>query len=272
VNRLIAASTAYGRIYQAGLQGSLVYRWNYLLRCLFNLVPLVASLIFWEAVCESNGTVADYTLSSILLYYILLLILDAATSPVDDDFRIASEIRDGQLNHLLLKPIPYAAYRFTLFSASRTAYLAAVLIPTLAILALLGSVWPVSWDSIHLWHGLPAALGSACLQFSITYCTSLLAFWLLDISSVVFIVFSLEYLTGGHVFPLDLLPQPLYKTALCLPFAYEYYFPVSAFMGRLSHTDWALGLLMQAAWTAFFFLLAALVWRRGLRAYGAVGG
>jgi hypothetical protein len=33
------------------------------------------------------------------------------------------------------------------------------------------------------------------------------AFWLLEISTLIFILFAFEYLASGHLFPLDLLPS-----------------------------------------------------------------
>jgi ABC-2 type transport system permease protein len=110
------------------------------------------------------------------------------------------------------------------------------------------------------------------LQFSLTLCLSLTSFWFLDISSLIFLVYSLEFLAGGHVFPLDLLPAPLFTAARLLPFAYEYWFPAAALCGTLSHREWQIGIGMQFAWAIFFLFLAHLLWKAGLRKYTAAGG
>jgi len=42
---------------------------------------------------------------------------------------------------------------------------------------------------------------TALLQFFISYAMAMLAFWLLEISTFIFILFAFEYLASGHLFP-----------------------------------------------------------------------
>jgi len=43
---------------------------------------------------------------------------------------------------------------------------------------------------------------------------ALLAFWVLDVSTFIFILYAFEYIAGGHLFPLDVLPRPQSGAAL----------------------------------------------------------
>ena len=47
---------------------------------------------------------------------------------------------------------------------------------------------------------------SAFIQFFITYSLAMMAFWILEISTIVFIVYSFEYFLGGQMFPIDIMP------------------------------------------------------------------
>ena len=47
---------------------------------------------------------------------------------------------------------------------------------------------------------------TGCLQFFMSYTMALLAFWLLEVSTIIFILFAFEYIAGGHLFPLNILP------------------------------------------------------------------
>ena len=47
------------------------------------------------------------------------------------------------------------------------------------------------------------------LQFFIAYSLAMIAFWILEISTIVFILYSFEYFLSGHVFPLDIMPAGL---------------------------------------------------------------
>jgi ABC-2 type transport system permease protein len=55
--------------------------------------------------------VAGYTLAGMTSYYLLVTIVDMLTAVTDDDWQIAADIRDGAINHFLLKPIDYLSYR-----------------------------------------------------------------------------------------------------------------------------------------------------------------
>ena len=59
---------------------------------------------------------------------------------------------------------------------------------------------------------------------------------------------------------------------LILPFAWTLNFPVSLLLGRLTPQQAATGFGAQLVWLVVSLLLARLVWRAGVRRYGAVGG
>ena len=113
---------------------------------------------------------------------------------------------------------------------------------------------------------------TALLQFFISYAMAMLAFWLLEISTFIFILFAFEYLASGHLFPLDLLP-PMVKQILYLtPFPYQLYFPISIYLGKVAGADLWRGLVMQLFWVLAVYVFARLMWRRGIKNYSAFGG
>jgi ABC-2 type transport system permease protein len=65
---------------------------------------------------------------------------------------------------------------------------------------------------------------TALLQFFISYTMAMLAFWMLEISTFIFILFAFEYLASGHLFPLDLLPPALRHVLFFTPFPYQMLF------------------------------------------------
>jgi ABC-2 type transport system permease protein len=113
---------------------------------------------------------------------------------------------------------------------------------------------------------------TALLQFFISYAMAMLAFWLLEISTFIFILFAFEYLASGHLFPLALLPGPLFHTLLFTPFPYLLYFPISVYMGQVTGADLWSGLAIQAGWVILAFAFARFMWARGVKKYSAFGG
>ena len=110
------------------------------------------------------------------------------------------------------------------------------------------------------------------LQFFMSFTLALLAFWLLEVSTLIFMVFAFEYIAGGHLFPLNILPPVLARFLNYTPFPYQLYFPVGIYLGQVKGMALWQGLLIQSGWVLFFFVLARVVWSRGIRKYSAVGG
>ena len=113
---------------------------------------------------------------------------------------------------------------------------------------------------------------TALLQFFMSYTMALLAFWVLEVSTFIFILFAFEYIAGGHLFPLNILPRALETALNFTPFPYMLFFPVSIYLGQTTGDELGRGLLVQGIWVFAFYGLARFVWSRGIRKYSAVGG
>ena len=112
----------------------MVYRWNFLLRSLFDVVPLMGTVYLWRALFASRGQpVGGYEFHSMVYYFLLTILASNLITPTDDEWQIAGDIREGQLNALLVKPIDYLAYRISLFLGYRAIY-SAVTLPLVIVL------------------------------------------------------------------------------------------------------------------------------------------
>src|SRR6266702_3967056 len=122
----------YFHVINIGIQNNLTYRFNFLMRTLFGLIPLIAMLYVWRTIYEGKGagsTVGDYSLAQMISYYLLVTVVDALTAVNEDDWQIATDIKDGNISQFLLKPIDYLTYRFCLFVSGRLTYLAVAAVP-----------------------------------------------------------------------------------------------------------------------------------------------
>jgi ABC-2 type transport system permease protein len=101
----------------------------------------------------------------------------------------------------------------------------------------------------------------------------MMSFWFLEIQGLVILSMAIESVLGGQIFPLDLLPDWLFRISQYLPYYYQMYFPVAVFTGRLNDPAAAVtGLGIQACWVVIILALGQFLWRRGLRLHTAVGG
>jgi ABC-2 type transport system permease protein len=265
----------YWHVINVGIQNTLVYRVNFLFRSVFGLIPLMATIYLWRAVFagkEGAPEVAGYTLAGMTSYYLVVTLVDMLTAVTEDDWQIAADIREGNINQFLLKPIDYLNYRLCLFGANRLVYTVVALTPVLIFIWFQRRYFMLPADNLALGVFLLSIVLTGLLQFFMSYTMALLAFWVLEVSTFIFILFAFEYIAGGHLFPLDILPAWLAKALNYTPFPYQLFYPVSVYLGRTTGSAMWQGLLIQGFWVAFFYGLARWAWSRGIRKYTAFGG
>ncbi len=265
----------YWHVINIGIQNSLAYRVNFLFRVVFGFIPLLATIYLWRAIFSgkpSGAEVAAYSLAQMTSYYLIVTILDALTAVNEDDWQIAADIKDGNISQFLLKPIDYLGYRLCLFISGRMIYVAVAAIPLALFIYSLRQYFVLPPNSAVFGWVIVSTVMTALLQFFLSYSMAMLAFWVLEVSTFIFILFAFEYLASGHLFPLDILPPAIERFLYFTPFPYQMYFPVSIYMGRTGGTELFHGLALQAFWVAAAYCLARFAWSRGIRKYSAVGG
>jgi len=263
----------YRKVFDIGLQNTFVYRWNFLLRSLFGLVPLAGTVFIWRAIFKGADTpIGSYDYAKMIWYFLLVIVVDNLVTPTEDEWQIASDIREGQISAFLIKPLNYLGYRFSLFLSYRIVYTLVTIVP-MGLAVLWFREYVVLPQSAATWplFFLSAAM-AAGISFLIAYSLALMSFWILEISTIVFILYSFEYFLSGQTFPLDIMPSWFQAILRWLPFPYELFFPVQVFLERVQGRELYMGLAIQAGWVLLMFGVAQLMWRRGIRHYQAAGG
>jgi len=265
----------YRHVLNIGIQNSLTYRFNFFARALFGFIPVIAILYLWRTIYAGKpegAIVGTYSLAQMISYYLLVTIVDALTAVNEDDWQIAADIKDGNISQFLLKRIDYLTYRLFLFFSGRLTYLAIAALPLALFILWFREyfVLPPDWGTLG--YFLFSTLLTALLQFFTSYTMAMLASWVLEVSTFIFILFAFEYIASGHLFPLDILPRWLEQALYYTPFPYQLYFPVSVYMGKTKGAELLSGLAIQLFWVAIAYGLARFGWQRGIRKYSAVGG
>lgn len=265
----------YLRIFRISLIERLVYRGDFLLGTVLRFLPLVTTILLWQAIYLSSNEqqLGGFSLDEMIAYLLLVHISRMFSSMPSLAGGIARSIRDGSLKKYLLQPIDMVGYLLTYRMAHKTAYIATVFVPYGVLFYLCRGYFNLS----HLNATIVAAyVVSLLLAFLLGYffeaCIGMLGFWILEITSLLYVVNTLSFFVSGHLFPIDLL-QPFWVSVLkALPFNYLAYFPAALFLGKIQGDALIQGLLGEAAWTLFFAVLARYLYRIGLRRYSAYGG
>ncbi|MDF9832213.1 ABC-2 type transport system permease protein [Ereboglobus sp. PH5-5] len=273
---MIRSLNKYRHVFLVGLQSNLIYRWNFLIRASFSAFHLVVVFMLWSAAYEGKTEIGGFNVAQTMTYFIALMVIRFFISAFNEDYQISEEIRNGLINQFLLKPIDYFIYRLSIFGAARFVSGLLAIVPLLVALPFVRDYVELPFGEGEAWRlyfGLPALAMSAVIQFTIAFCFGMLTFWFLEIQSFVVLSYAIESLLAGQIFPLDLLPRPLFIFSQYLPYYYQMYFPVAILTGRLNDPAGAAqGLMLQFAWMIILLTIARLLWTRGLRRHTAVGG
>lgn len=256
-----------GALWRLGLAETTAYRASLLIWIVTAIFPLI-SLVLWRALAE-DGPIGDYDQRGFDSYFIAaFLVRQLAASWVVWD--LDRQIRTGELSALLLRPVsPVLHYvMFNLATVPVRALLAAPI--GLAVLLATGGM-TVLHDPWQWLLVIPALALAWLLNFTVQLVVGCLAFWLTKAASLFEIWLGLFIVLSGYSVPTSLFPPGLAEVARVLPFHALLGFPVELLVGRLELSQALEGLALQGLWLVIFGALAATLWRRGLRAYGAFG-
>ena len=187
---------------------------------------------------------------------------------------IARDIRDGTLKKYLLQPIDMIGYLLAYRVAHKVAYIVTSALPY----AVLFFLCRASSTACPTRRRSPPTSSSLLLAFLIGFffeaCIGMIGFWFLEVTSLLYIVNTLNFFISGHMFPLDLLPprrgrRLLEGAAVPVPGL----LPGGGLPGQgPGRRAVCTGCWPRSAWAVALIVLARLLYRLGLRRYSAFGG
>jgi len=232
------------------------------------MIPPLIYLFVWST-AAGGETIGSFGRGEFVAYYLVLILVNQLTY-AQTNWTVGDVIRSGDLNPWLLRPMAPLYHALSTEIAGKVVYMVFV-IPVTGVLALvLRPAWHATAQEVLAFF--PALALAWALRFFWGYWLALLAFWATRADALLAVQDALIFLLGGQVAPLALLPGALQTLATLLPFRYVVGFPVEVLTGQLEETQLLTGFALQAAWLAVALSLSALMWRKGLRHYTAVGG
>ncbi len=264
----------YSKILRVSLSERMAYRGDFLLGTILRFLPLVTTILLWRAIYEGSGqsSLAGFRYREMIAYLLLTHISRMFSSMPGLAGGIARDVREGTLKRYLIQPIDMVGYLLSYRVAHKVAYITMSFIPY----GLLFFVCRGYFDGFPDLPTMSAYAVSLILAFLVGFffeaSVGMVGFWFLEVTSLLYIVMTLNFFISGHMLPLDLLPQPWSGLLKALPFQYMAYFPAVVFLGKVKGMALVYYLLAELFWVVFFLVLARLLYRLGLRRYSAFGG
>lgn len=255
----------------------LVYRADFALGTLFRFLPIVTQIFLWGAIfavgtSQERADIGGYSYKEMVAYYLLTMVGRAFSSMPGLANGIAIQVRDGTIKKFLTQPIDMLGYLFWHRIAHKLVYYAVAIGPFALVFWLCRSYFPPMPDAITIAAFVASLMLAFLIGFLIESLLGLVAFWFLEVSSLLFIYMMLNYFLSGHMIPLDFLPDMIREGIFYLPFKFLAYIPAAIWLGRFDHAELLNQLIVASCWVVGLAIANRVAFRYGVNRYSAFGG
>lgn len=277
---MLARAVTWWTILRIALEERLVYRGDFALGTVMRFLPIITQIFLWWAVFESagggnrsGGRIADYGFRDVVAYYLLTMVSRAFSSMPGLASGIALQIRNGEVKKFLIQPVDMVGFLLLNRVAHKVAYYSVAVVPFAVLFFLCRGYFVDGWpDALTMAAFVLSLVMGFLLGYFLELTIGLIGFWFLEVTSLLFVYMLMSFFLSGHMFPLDMLPQPWYQLVDLMPLKYLAYFPSAVFLGKVSGPELARGLAIEAAWLVFFVAFSRLMFRFGVKRYSGFGG
>jgi ABC-2 type transport system permease protein len=251
----------------------LAYRGDFILGTTMRFLPIVTQIFLWTAVFANADQMAGYTRNDVVAYYLLTMIARAFSSMPGLAHGVARQIRDGEIKKFLIQPIDLISFSLLARLGHKAVYYGVAILPFTAVFYLCGNFFPPEWPSGEIWVAFVLSLVlSFLLGFFLEISLGLCGFWTLEISSLLFVYMLFNFFLSGHMFPLEVLPEPYRGWVELMPLKFLAYFPAAVYLGKVPAERLWFDVGVEALWVVFFIVLSRVLMNRGFRRYSGFGG
>jgi ABC-2 type transport system permease protein len=263
----------YVNIFRVSLIERMAYRGDFLFGSILRFFPMITNILLWTAVFAGagEGRIDGYTLHDMIAYQLLVHISRMFSSMPGLAGGISRDIREGTLKKYLIQPLDMIAYLLSYRAAHKVAYITMSFLPYAGLFFVCAGYFDRFPDAATFTAYVLSLLLSFVIGFFIDVCIGMIGFWFLEVTSLIWVVTTVNYFVSGQMMPLDLLPEFWTAVLKSLPFQYLAYFPAAVFVGKVHGSELVHGLLMQTAWAVVLLILSRWLYARGLRRYSAYG-
>jgi ABC-2 type transport system permease protein len=268
--------TSWWIILRIALEERLVYRGDFALGTLMRFLPIITQIFLWWAVFDAIGgdrRLAGYTFHEMVAYYLLSMLARAFSSMPGLASNVAKQIREGEIKKFIIQPVDMVGFLLLSRIAHKIAYYTVAALPFALVFFLCRGYFTGGWPTLpHLLAFFASLILAFLLGYFMDLCIGLVGFWFLEVSSLLFVYMLLSFFLSGHMFAIDILPEPWRQIVDLLPLKYLAYFPAAIFLEKIPASQLLSQLAIEFLWLGLFIALARWMFARGLKRYSGYGG
>lgn len=251
-----------------GFNDALAYRAEFLVWVLAYTMPIIM-LALWSQVAR-EAPVGRFGEREFQAYFLATLVVRLVTGAWVV-WEMNMEVRHGTLQNRLLRPIhPLLTYLTENVAALPMRFVIGAPIAIATVIWLGSEI--LTDDPVQLMLIPVSVFGAFLLNFLAMASIGTLALYWESSTAVFDLWLGLYTVFSGYVMPVELFPPALRGVVELLPFRSMLSYPVENMLGLLPRELALRELAHQWAWVAAFIVLTNLLWRGGMKRFGAFGG
>lgn len=233
----------------------------------FAHIGYVSVVLLFYSATNLSAFFGNFTWPMLVWYFIVAQVL---ISNQDSMVKVISnQIQNGDIVSALSKPYYYPFAMLAVHLAECMIESSALLLLAIPLGLFLAGTSPLTVYGIVF--GVIIVMLAYTLDFFISMCIGLIAFWTEDASPYRWVYAKILFILGGLLFPLDIFPPAFQTVVKLLPPAFLLYYPARLVV----NFSWGLletVVLGQLAYLIIFAILARLIYAKAIRKVNINGG
>tara|TARA_B100001750_G_C15379175_1_gene531483 strand:- start:67 stop:888 length:822 start_codon:yes stop_codon:yes gene_type:complete len=232
---------------------------------------LLLSKVFSHEISTNSPIRSFLSFNHLMIYIMLCMMVGQLKSSWHNSFIMIDEIRSGELNKYLIKPISYFPYNFMNFIGHNSLFYIVYFTMMILIPFILGPG--------YIFNGIPQIFGflitlfiSVFLSYSTYFSMVCVGFWFGEVRALIVSYNVFNIFLSGQLIPIALFPEGLKEFIMYSPFRFMVDFPVSIATAQNFDLDYFLsGISLQILWCGIMYAIGKIIYFFGVKQYEAFG-
>ncbi|MFD1886725.1 ABC transporter permease [Paenibacillus wenxiniae] len=248
---------------------SMVFRANYFIDVLIDIVFIYLSIALWSTIFMDNPGNNMVSKPELITYMVLARI--AARIDMGFVMEVQNRILNGEIASDLTRPLSLKFYHF---SQEVGSYLNNLLIKVVPIFLITNMVFDLKWPpSIYqTFLFLISLLLSFFLVFNLNFIAAIMAFWITKLFSLSVFKDQTIRLLSGAIVPLWFFPESILPWVKLLPFSGIVFMPINIYLNKTTNEDIITTFIVQIFWIIVTSVIGRYLWNKATKRISINGG
>ncbi len=273
--RRIKRMRAYLPFTKCRLQQKIMYRFNFFMTLVGQVIKCLIALFLWKAVFDnsSSSVINGFSVTEMMVYIFMSSITLNMTAN-STDANISYEVRDGKIGLDMIKPI---SMHCKLFFDALADFVSGTLFTAFPMwIGMIVAIYIINKDlSINILNFVLFIM-SAFMGFVVLYlfnfCFGILSFFVTNIWGIRNLKYSIINFLSGSVIPLAFFPDLARRILELFPFASINYTPVMIYLGKVEGIGLVKIFGIQIVWIIILYFMSHLLWNKATNHLTMLGG